>query len=174
MRGSCRLSSRSRGMSRESTWLSFFWPAARRGEPVSGRPARVSREARSFAAAAPHGRWYGRGIQYIAGQDALRVEQPVDQRLTGLVARPEHVVLEPFLRVREAPSEIDVHVGRVHQRRARRRATAPRPGKRQLDVAFGKPRVLPAVGMAGQIGEVRRARHGRAPRQNRPREASAP
>ena len=116
-----------------------------------------------------------RRVERVPRKNALRVEQRVHQRLIGLVARPEHVVLEPLLRVRESASEIDVHVGRVHQRRG----TAGRKrhrvlGKRQLDVPFGKARVLPAVGMCRADRAGPSARRDPARRQNRSREASAP
>ena len=97
----------------------------------------------------------GRRVQRVVRKNALRVEQRVDQRLIGLVARPEHVVLEPLLRVRESASEIDVHVGRVHQRRrARRQATAPRPWRTTAG------RSLPQTACASSCRDARADREG--------------
>ena len=74
--------------------------------------------------------------------------------------------------MRKSAAEIDVDVGRMHDRR---RAGGWRGvlGKRQLDVAFGKADVLPTVrmirhvgkplgcAMPGGVGKVGRARHPR-------------
>ena len=161
---------------REPTWLSFFGaPRGTANRFPDG--ARACRGRRDRSQSRRHtGGGIGRRIQYVAGQDPLGIEQPVDQRLIGLVARLEHVVLEPFLGVCEAPSEIDVDIGRVHHRRGvRRQATAWRPWRTTVE------RFLRRTACASSCRDARadrpgcrRGRRVLAHRQTRWRAPSAP